>query len=449
MQEQNFTLQNMRDSVLIRNGEFWNGEGKVFVKGDIVIEDGKIKYVGPARKDGNPRTVIDAEGKIILPGLFDMHVHFREPGFEYKETIETGCRAAAAGGFTGVCPMPNTEPAIDNAEMVRFIAERGTRFLPDVLPVGAITKGRSGESLAEIGEMVKAGAVAVSDDGSWVKDSHVMRLALDYSKMFDIPVLSHSLDDVLAADGVMHEGFVSTRLGLAGIPSVAETYANFRDIQLAAYTGGRLHVSHLTTEKGVDLVRQAKNDGLSVTAEVTPFHLCLTDEDLHEYNPNFKLNPPLRSSGDRDALIEGLADGTIDVFATDHAPHATEEKEWEIVNAPFGCIGLEAAFPVFYTRFIKPGKISFARGIEVMVEAPRKILGREIPEIAPDREADFTIIDINKKYTIRARDFYSKGRNCPFEGWEVNGRTELTWKGKTAWMHPELEQIFKGNANRK
>ncbi len=441
MRKNSFTITNLPESVLIKGGEYWSGSDKKLVGGDLILEGGRITYAGPSRKESFNGAVIDASNKIIIPGLFDMHVHFREPGYEYKETIETGCRAATAGGVTGVCPMPNTIPAIDNAEMVRFILDRAEPHLPDVLPIGTITHERKGESLAEIGAMVKAGAVAISDDGSWVMNSQVMRLALEYAKMFDIPVISHSLDESLAADGVMHESAVSTRLGLAGIPRAAEVCANFRDIELARYTGGRLHIAHVTTKGGLELIRRAKNEGIAVTTEVTPFHLCLTDEDLAAYDPNFKLNPPLRSAEDRQALISGLADGSIDVLATDHAPHAIEEKEWEIVRAPFGCIGVEAVFPVIYTRLVKTGRISLERLLQVMVEAPRRILKQEIPAIISGQKTNMAIIDIRQTYAIRAEEFYSKGRNCPFEGWDVEGRVEATLHGDRWWLRPGSEKM--------
>lgn len=285
-----FHLKESKEPVLIKGAQYWDSNDKKLCQGDMILDKGKITRLVPEWKETFTGQIINASKRVILPGLFDMHVHFREPGGEHKETLISGCRSATAGGFTGVCPMPNTSPVIDNGELVRFEIDGAQNQLPGVFPIGAISKGLAGETLAEIGEMVRAGAVAVSDDGHWVTNSGLMRRALEYSLMFNIPVISHAADPFLCTDGVMQEGFYSTKLGLPGMPSVAEDVAIFRDIKLAHYTGGKIHIAHVSTRGGVELIRRAKNEGISITCEVTPHHLCLTEESMVGYDTNFKKN---------------------------------------------------------------------------------------------------------------------------------------------------------------
>ncbi|MFC1564267.1 dihydroorotase, partial [candidate division KSB1 bacterium] len=336
-----FNSKIQKGILVLKNGRVWNSAKEKLQNVDVVIKDGRIDKIGKITGGIGKGQVIDLKKKYVLPGLIDIHVHLREPGFEEKETIETGCAAAAAGGFTALCCMPNTNPVIDNQETVRFIKEKSEKFLVDVYPIGAVTKGLNGEELAEIGYMHEAGIVGISDDGIPVMSSRIMRLALDYCKMFGIPVISHAEDKELTAVGCMNEGFSSTKLGLKGMPSSAEDIMVARDIMLAEFTGGRLHIAHISTAQSVDLVRKAKAKGIKVTAEAAPHHFSLTDKACETYDSNFKMNPPLRIKKDVAAVIKGLKDGTIDSIATDHAPHHIDNKEGEFDKAAFGVTGLE------------------------------------------------------------------------------------------------------------
>jgi dihydroorotase len=395
---------------------------------DVVVEDGRISAV-EARAEAPARAnTIDADGLVLAPGLVDLHAHLREPGREDVETIETGCRAAAVGGFTALAPMANTDPVADTAaviEEVRTLAARAG--LCDVFPVGAITKGRAGEEMAAIGEMAAAGVRIFSDDGASVPSSRVLRNALMYSKAFDIVIAEHCEEPSLVEGAQMHEGYHASTLGLVGAPAEAEEIVVFRDLALARLTGARLHLQHLSAVGSVELVRRAKAAGLRVAAEVTPHHLAFTDEHLVGYDTNFKVRPPLRSSEDRDALCEAIADGTIDAVATDHAPHAVEEKEAEFDASPPGTIGLETALAAIITHLVEPGTLSLSRAIEAMSTAPARILGASAHggPIQVGRPANVVLFDPAAEWTVEA-PFASKSRNSMFLGRRLRGRVVHT-----------------------
>jgi len=356
-----------------------------------------------------------------------MHVHLREPGREGAETIGSGCEAAAAGGFTSVCCMPNTSPCIDNQETVKFVQDRAQNAKARVYVVGAITKNIEGKELAEIGDLVKMGAVAITDDGHYVQNPAMMRCALEYAKMFNIPVMQHSEDRFLSEGTIMNESFQSTRLGIKGTPSVAEEIAVLRDVALTRLTGGRLHVQHVSTKGAVQAIRQAKAEGLNVTAEATPQHLILTDEEIgKEFNTNLRVNPPLRGKEDRDALVEALIDGTIDCIASDHAPHSREDKDCEFDLAPAGMIGLETTLGLIKTYLIDKGVISWADAIRKMTINPARILGLPGGSMAEGALADITIIDPDKRWKVNPANFHSRSINSPWIGYKLSGRAWMT-----------------------
>jgi dihydroorotase len=389
---------------------------------DLWIRGHRILGLGP-QPDFQPTHVLDAAGKIVCPGLIDMHVHLREPGREEDETIATGSAAALAGGITSVACMPNTEPALDTqaaAEFVYLQAERAGNA--NVFPIGAVTKGRQGAELAEIGGLVEGGAVAFTDHPTPVASAEIMRRSLEYCRMFDKPVFSHPEDLDLSRGGVMNEGFESMRLGLRGIPAAAEEVMIHRDIELAQLTGGRLHVLHVSTAGGVDLIRRGKGRGVRLTAEVMFAHLALTDRCLASFDSNFKMNPPLRSEADVEALIAGLQDGTLDAIVTDHSPHAPEKKMRELDLAPNGVIGLETLLPVCIHSLIEPGRLTWPQLLAKLTINPARILGIERGTLQPGAVADVTVIDPAVEWTIDAARFRSKSRNSPFDGWKVRGR---------------------------
>lgn len=376
--------------------------------------------------------VIEAVGCLVVPGLIDMHVHFREPGQEHKEDITTGLRAAAAGGFTSVCPMANTEPPVEDAQGVEYQLSRAKETgLGGLFPVGALSKGLKGEQLSAIGEMAEAGARAISDDGSPIDNGELMRRALEYAGTFNLPILSHAEDRTLKGKGVVHLGPTSLMLGLKGIPSVAEALVVFRDVHLAQLTGGRLHLCHLSAKDSVNVVKEAKAMGANVTAEVTPHHLCLNDETIREmdFDTNLKVNPPLRSEIDRQALIEALADGTIDVIASDHAPHHPDEKDVEFDDAPFGISGLETALSAILTYLVNPGHLELHRVIYSMTRAPAKVIGVDKGAFKAGWDADIAIIDPTLQYRVDTSGFYSKGKNNPLQGRTLTGRVVRTIAG--------------------
>ena len=413
-----------------------DGIKDILVKDGIIIEvitralsSGKSKKKSPEPlKKYKADTIIDASGKIVVPGLIDMHVHLREPGQEYKETIETGTLAAAAGGFTGICAMPNTIPVNDSRQVTEYILNRAKEAgKVNVYPVAAISMGLKGESLCEYGDLKEAGAVALSDDGKPVSNSRLMRRAMEYAKGFGLPVISHCEVSELSAGGVMNEGIVATRMGLAGIPNEAESIMVARDIALCELTGVHLHIAHVSTSQSVNAIREAKRKGLPVTAETAPHYFTLTEEAVSGYNTNAKMSPPLRSTFDRDAVREGLADGTIDVIATDHAPHSSLEKDVEFDLAANGIVGLETSVSIGL-MLVEEGIITLSGLIEKMSCNPARILGLE-RSIKKGNAADITIIDPGVVYTVDSSSFCSLGRNTPFEGWKMKGKAVLTMVG--------------------
>ncbi|MBC7324110.1 MAG: dihydroorotase [Moorella sp. (in: Bacteria)] len=398
---------------------------------DVLVGEGKILAIGAdLGGEGEQCVAVDARGKLVAPGLIDMHVHLRDPGFEAKETIETGTRAAARGGFTSVACMPNTDPVADNKAVITYICARAKeKGLVNVFPVGAITAGCAGEQLSEMADLKAAGAVAVSDDGRCVADSGVLYRAMQYARMVGLPIIEHCEDAGLSAGGLVHEGYISTVLGLKGIPAAAETIMVARDIILAEATGCRLHVAHVSTAGSVELIRQAKAKGLPVTAEVTPHHFSLTEEAVVNFDPNTKVNPPLRSAADVRAVREGLRDGTIDVIATDHAPHTVQEKDVEYGLAPFGMVGLETAVGLVWTKLVLPGVLDPVEAIAKMTVNPARILGLSKGILAVGADADITIIDPEHEEVVDPARFASKGRNTPFAGWRLKGLPVVTIVG--------------------
>ncbi len=419
--------------ILIKNGNIIDPSQNLNLQsGWLLVDDGKISDFG----EGNPKNncnadeIIDAENLVVSPGFIDLHVHLREPGGEGKETIESGCKAAVAGGFTSIVCMPNTTPTVDHASIVKFINLEANRVnLANIFPTGTISRERKGEELADVGELVEAGVVAITDDGSSVADAGLMRTALEYSKMFPIPIMEHCEELQLKNEGVMNEGFFSTKLGLRGIPSACEDVMIARNIILAKFTGGKLHIQHLSTKNGVQLIRNAKKEGLkNLTCEVTPHHLTLTDKALVDFDTNYKMNPPLRTEGDRIALLEGLSDGTIDAIATDHAPHSLTSKNVEFDYAPDGVIGMETAFPVVFTKLVKEEKvISLSQLIELLSTKPAKIINQKNKgSFKKGADADITLFDINSEFTINSDNFFSKSKNCPFNDKKVFGKIVQT-----------------------
>ncbi len=401
---------------------------------DLAIENGRIKTLGASSSQTGVE-VMDARGLVAVPGLIDMHVHLREPGFEYKETIATGTAAAAAGGFTAVASMANTEPPNDCAAVTEYILEKAAAAAKArVYPIGATTKALLGRELAEIGEMVAAGAVGISDDGRPVSDAGVMRRAMEYAKSFDVPVIEHCETLELHPGGVMNEGYWSTSLGLRGIPRASEEIAVARNVRLAELTGARLHVAHLSTAGALRSVREAKSRGLRVTCEVTPHHLLLTDERVSGYDTHAKMKPPLTTEEDRQSLLEGLRDGAVDAIATDHAPHHQDEKDDDFDSAPFGIVGLETAVALCLDRLVRPGIISMSRLVELLSAGPARILKVEGGTLAPGARADVTLLDPVRPFRVEPQSFLSKSRNTPFAGWELTGRAVRTIvAGVTVW----------------
>ena len=396
---------------------------------DVLIEGGRIRRIA-GDIPGTGKKIIDASGKVVSPGFIDLHTHLRQPGREDEETIETGSGAAAKGGFTTVCAMPNTEPPIDDPSLVEFVYNEARRCaLVEVLPIATISAGRRGKNLSPMGRLKRAGAVGFSDDGDWVTDSNLMRRALEYAKMLNLPLITHCEDKALTQEGVMNEAYYSTTLGLRGIPKQAEEVAIFRDLVLLGMTRSRLHVAHLSTSRGVELVREAKREGLKVTSEVTPHHLTITDKEVASFNTNTKMNPPLREEEDVAALKQGLKDETIDVIATDHAPHTAEEKELDYVSAPFGITGLETALGLAIRELVEKGTLSLMEVLAKMTVNPAQILGMSRGRIEKGARADLAIFDLKKSWKVREEEFLSKSTNSPFIGWELPGKVEWTIAG--------------------
>ena len=397
---------------------------------DVLVQDGKIAAVGPSLGVPDGANVRSLGGAVVAPGLVDLHVHLREPGSEDVETIASGARAAAAGGFTAVCAMPNTDPVTDNQAAVGFIVRQSLRAgAARVYPIGAISVGQEGGRLAEFGELVGAGAVAVSDDGKPVTSGHLMRTALEYARTFGIPVADHCEERTLAVGGVMHEGVVAARLGLKGIPACAEEIMVARNLLLAELTGGRVHLCHMSTRGSVELIRHARDRGLAVTAEVTPHHLTLTEVACEGYDTHAKMNPPLREEADVAALRDALKAGVIDCIASDHAPHAYDAKEAAFDDAPFGVIGLETAFPVVYTALVRGGVLTLPELLTRMSTAPARAFGLPGGSLTPGAVADLVVLDVAAPWRIDPEQFRSKSRNTPFAGQEVWGRAVLTLVG--------------------
>ena len=424
-------------NILIKNGRVIDPANGVDDKLDILVEGATIKNIAPDIIAKDVR-VIDALNKIVVPGLIDLHTHLREPGREDEETIATGTRAAAKGGFTTICCMPNTQPVIDNPSGIRFILEKARREgLVNVLPVGSISKNLGGKELSEIGRMAEEGAVAISDDGQGLANSDLMRRALEYVKRFDIPVISHCEDSYLSKDGCVNEGYISTVLGLPGIPGAAEEIMVARDIILAQLTNSRLHIAHLSTVRSVELVRQAKKQDVKVTAEAAPHHFTLTEEAVRNFDTNTKVNPPLRTFEDVEGIKKGLADGTIDCIATDHAPHTQAEKELEYGLAPFGMIGLETALSLVLTELVSKGVLSLPEAIAKLTINPAKVLGLNQGRIKEGAAADMTVIDLEKEWTVKEDEFLSKSKNSPFIGLQLKGKAVMTIVGGKVVMEDE------------
>ena len=422
-------------SLLIRNGRVIDPAGSIDAVQDVLLEGDRIERIGRALAAPEDTPVLDATGKIVCPGFIDLHVHLREPGQEYKETVATGTRAAAAGGFTAVCAMANTHPVNDNRAVTDYIrAKADTEGLVRVYPIGAVTRNLGGEELAELAELAEAGCVAFSDDGKCVMNTALYRRAMEYTLPFATPLISHAEDHQLSRGAAMNEGVVSTELGVPGAPAAAEDVMVARDILLAELTGAHVHIAHVSTAGAVRLVRDAKARGVRVTAEVTPHHLLLTEEAVRTFDANTKMNPPLRTKRDAEALVEGLIDGTIDCIATDHAPHATSEKEGEFDRAAFGIVGLETAVGLLMDRLVTPGTLPLATLVARLSRDPARLLHLPGGSLAAGAPADLTLLDPEARWTVDPARFASKSRNTPFAGWTVTGRP---WKtivgGRIVW----------------
>jgi dihydroorotase len=423
-------------TAIIRSGRVIDPANKRDEIADVVLTNGRISDKSAIRSPQSEIEEIDAKGLIVAPGLIDMHVHLREPGFRHKETIESGARAAAAGGFTTIVCMPNTSPVPDNPSTIAWIKDRAAEVAcVNVLPAGAISKNLAGEELAPIGSLASAGVVAITDDGHCIQNHEVMRRAVEYARMVDLPVLDHCQDYNLVADGVVHEGYWSTLLGLPGWPAAGEEAIVMRNILLAELCDHPIHCQHLTTAGSVRLLRDARKRGVKISGEVCPHHIALTDEAIQNFDTNYKVNPPLRSQTDVDALLEGIADGTLSILCSDHAPHAHFEKEVEFDVAPFGIIGLETELSLFIDLLVhKRAKINIARLIEMYTVEPARLLKLDAGTLSPGSRADVTLIDPALKWTVSVDQFQSASRNSPFDGWKLKGRAVRTIVGgKTVW----------------
>ena len=422
-------------SVLVRGGRIVDPSQSLDKKGDLLIVDGKVEAISDEIGRMEETIELDARDQIVAPGLIDVHVHFREPGGEHKETIETGVRAAVAGGITAVCTMPNTDPVTDDPAGIRFVLAQAEKAAgARVYPLGAISKNQEGKSLAAIGEMVEAGAVGITDDGNPVMNGGLMRMAMEYAKAFGIPVADHPEDLDLSRAGTMNESLNSTRMGLPGKPNISEDVQIIRDLLLSELTDSRVHIQHVSTAYGVEMIRQAKNRGVQVTAEATPHHLILTDSEVDGYNTNAKMNPPLRSSGDRDAVAQGFSDGTLCVYATDHAPHHYDEKEQTFADAPNGIVGLETSLGIGLTYLVAQGIVDLSTLVDRMSCAPARAFNLPGGTLKRGSIGDVTIIDPNVIWSVDSNEFMSKSRNTPFEGLKLKGRASKTIVGgKIVW----------------
>ena len=413
---------------VVRNGRIVDPASGRDEPGDLWLRDGRIAD-RPADGEAEGADVIDATGLVVLPGLIDLHAHLCEPGYEYREDLESGALAAAAGGFTAVACMPDTDPVIDDAPAVKFIRDRAEGAAARIYPIAAVTAGRAGERLTETGELAEAGAVALSDAGRSIRNPAILRRALEYGRMFDLPILAHCEDPALSAGGLMHEGSHATRLGLKGIPSIAEETAAARDLMLAEWTGGRIHVTHVSSAGTVALIRSAKQRGVRVTADVSPHHLALTDNALSSFDTSLKTNPPLRSKADAEALREGLADGTIDAVASDHTPRSVDEKNTEFQEALPGAAGLETTLSVVFTEMVGPGLLTLNDAVRAMSASPAGILGVEGGSLASGGPADLTLFDPDGTWTVDPASFKSRAANTPFAGRTLKGSVVRTLVG--------------------
>jgi dihydroorotase len=424
------------DAVLLASGRVFDPQSRLDETADVLIAKGKIQKIGADLSKSFEGKRIDCSGMILAPGFVDIHVHLREPGREDEETVETGAYAAAAGGFTEIACMPNTQPPIDDRSRVEFIRERAGGLIVSIHPVAAITKGLRGEELTEMADCLEAGAVGFSDDGHSVEKAGVLRKAMEYAAMFNRPIIEHCEDISLTDNGAMHEGFTSTLLGLKGIPSIGESVVVGRDLQIAEFTGGRLHIAHVSAGESVRMIREAKARGVRVTAETCPHYLVLTHEAVHGFNPNTKMNPPLRTEADQKALWEGLKDGTIDAIATDHAPHSIEEKDAEFEAAPFGILGLETAVGLMFTFGIQKKKMNLKELVQKMAVNPRKILNLPEARIQEGSEANLTLLKADLAWTVDKEMFFSKSRNTPFHGWKLKGASRGVVHNGQLFLNP-------------
>lgn len=426
-------------SLLVKNARLMDPAQKLDEPGSLWVVDGKVAAIGQvADVQAQNAEVIDAKGSLLLPGFIDLHVHFREPGQTAKENIETGSRAAVAGGFTSVCAMANTKPINDSVAITEMMLTRAAKAdLCRYFPIGALTRGMEGEELADFGTLMAAGCVAFSDDGKPVMNAAIMRRALKYTAWLDAPIVAHEEDTNLSGKGYMNEGSVSACLGCLGIPSAAEEVMVARDLVLAEYTGGHVHFAHLSTKNSIGMVREAKRKGLKVTCEVTPHHFALTDKELGKFDADYKMNPPLRTQADIEAILEGLADGTVDAIATDHAPHTWDDKECELPIAAFGVIGLETAFPLTLELLVNRKVISLLRAVELLTSGPARSFNLDrkgLGSLAVGNPADFVLVDLNGKINVDRAFIQSKSYNTPFKGWQLPGKVQGTWvAGRKVW----------------
>jgi dihydroorotase len=413
--------------LLIKNGRYINPKTNTDENLDVLIENGKIVDLKKEIKVSDSTETIDANGKWVVPGLLDIHCHLRDPGFPEKETIESGTKAAAAGGFTSICPMANTKPVIDNAALIEYVQKTNEKIgCVNIFQIASVSKGLKQEELSPLEELKSAGAIGFSDDGRPIENLKLLRHALEYAKMLDANIVSHAEDSVLCCGGAVHEGFWSYKLGIPGIPSSSEAVCVSREIELVRQTKGKIHFAHISTKEAVKLIKAAKQEGLNITAEVTPHHIVLTDECLQDYNPNKKMNPPLRSEEDRKSLIEGVVDGTLDTFATDHAPHTNEEKSRSMMEAPFGIIGFETAIPLYMEIFYHSGKLTPIEFIKRLTTNPAKVMGIPRGSISIGDIADITIIDPEKTWKFDSSKSFSKSRNTPFHKRDLKGKAVYT-----------------------
>lgn len=427
-------------AILIRNGRILDPASGRDEKADLLAEDGKVAAVGPGIDPERAETVIEAEGLLVTPGLVDLHCHLREPGREDSENIASGTRAAAAGGFTSICPMPNTTPPVDDAQGLQFLRARARDTgAVNLFPIACVTEGQKGEAIVEFGDLVYYGAVAFSDDGHPIMNNEIMRRALEYTSMFDVPILDHCEDLDLSENGLIRDGEWATRLGLKGIPYPAESIQVARDIDLAHYTGGRVHICHTSVRRSIEYIREAKAEGIRITCEATPHHLTLCDEKLAGYESRYQMSPPLGTAKDRRGLIEGLKDGSIDAIATDHAPHTDMEKDNVINQSAYGVIGFETAFAVLHTELVAGGEIPLPLLIEKMTIAPSRILKLDKGTLAVGADADIAVFNLDEKWTVDTIRFQSRSHNCPWAGEQLQGRAVATVVGgRLVWREGEI-----------